>query len=208
METTQSKKTYNIWVGTLEEYKAILKFRVQCDAITDELYLICYQLGISIPDFIEAFEYCDVGPIRNKESARRLMNYGIATKYLKNLRLYEELLNEIDTIFRNFANGEFDCWMHSDSKIVKKNYEESREGGRFFKTKLWQLGVFARRSNPEWWEEDNKIRDACAKARVEKSYFDTLKDKAPDLYERLRKTKEIQELEEMADLDNPKLQYI
>lgn len=215
-----------IWELTGKESPAELNYHAFRIMVMMELYVICGQLGIDIEDFKVVYEMeSKEGPLKSRERLERALIHGLSDKYFKNLRIFEKFLNMTKSVLEDFITGRCSNYgrIRSDFKVIKRNYESWKEwkeqknhGKRYdehsfiddITGKLWQLAVFTRRARPEWWEEDNKIRDECAQARVDKQSFDMLKDKRPLLYERLKDSKEVRKMEELADMNCDKLKYI
>lgn len=156
---------------TLEE----MNFQDDCDEILRELHRYCDQLELDFRDFKNAF--LEKGFFKGEKSFDRILNNGIPRKYIQNLKLFNDFAESIDNAIKHCADGTY-ILQRSDAEKVRKNYQYYADQGYSLKNKLYQLAVFAMRTNPELRAKEEKAVKIFIQERAAKSFFDGIENKS------------------------------
>lgn len=157
-----------LWRFNGKESQQEIQFQRQCGSIIKKLYEICGQLALDFRDFKGAMDF--TGYFKDIKSFERILNEGLPEKYIRNLDIFEGLLKAIDKAFLYCMNGNYKL-KHSDLETVKQNGEKFKDDGI---NQLWQLAVFARRTNPAWALEEEEACRVFRQEQLAKEFFEAM----------------------------------
>lgn len=167
-----------VWKFEENEARKEMHFQRKCDEIIRMLYQICEQLSLDFRDFRNAF--LETGYFGEPKSFDRILNGGLPKKYVRNLKIFEDFLKNVDKALQNCADGTYHL-KYSSAETIKKNYKSFPN----LSNHLYQLAVFARRADPELSAKEQAsiqifIQEKAAKSffdRIENETFEEIKDK-------------------------------